>query len=66
MQTLSCFMSKINYRRHIIQSSILKDAMFECGDHLQNIHDPLTPTFSNKTLIQILNPTLIKSLKLNA
>jgi hypothetical protein len=64
MQTLSCFMYNMNYRRHTIQSSILKDDMFECGDHLQNIHDPLTFQFWNKTLFQIQNPALIKSLKL--
>jgi hypothetical protein len=26
----------------VVQGLILKDALFECGDHLQNTHHPLT------------------------
>jgi hypothetical protein len=26
----------------IAQGIVLKDALFECGDHLQNTHSPLT------------------------
>ncbi len=25
------------------KGSVLKDALFECGDHLENTHVPLTP-----------------------
>jgi hypothetical protein len=36
---LTCFIYKFFY-----YGSILKDAMFECGDHLQTTHDPLNFT----------------------
>jgi len=40
---LSCFIYKMNYKK-CGKGSILKNAMFECGDHLQTTHDPLNST----------------------
>jgi hypothetical protein len=41
--SLSCFIYKINYKK-CGKGSILKNAMFECDDHLQTTHDPLNST----------------------
>jgi hypothetical protein len=30
------------FQKGIAQGIVLKDALFECGDHLQNTHIPLT------------------------
>ncbi len=42
METLSCFMYKMNYKRHCL-GPILKDTLSKCDDHLQNTHCLLNP-----------------------